>query len=129
MEKGSFVFIPALGIQHDPEFYPDPDKFDPERFSEENKANRHSAAWTPFGDGPRACIGNYFAILFKQFLLHSFTTGIRFGVMQTKVGLTILLKHYKFTLNPRTESPLTMDPGSFVLAASTGVWLNAEKIC
>ncbi|KAF2897837.1 hypothetical protein ILUMI_08338 [Ignelater luminosus] len=110
LKKGSFVFIPVMGIQHDPEYFPDPDKFDPERFSEENKANRHSAAWTPFGDGPRACIG------------------LRFGVMQTKVGLTVLLKNYKFTLNPRTASPLTLEPGSFVLAASTGVWLNAEKI-
>ncbi|KAF2896687.1 hypothetical protein ILUMI_09484 [Ignelater luminosus] len=59
INKGQFVFIPVMGIQNDPDYYPDPDKFDPERFSEEMKAERHSAAWTPFGDGPRACIGSY----------------------------------------------------------------------
>ncbi|KAF2886489.1 hypothetical protein ILUMI_19683 [Ignelater luminosus] len=110
INKGQFVFIPVMGIQNDPEYYPDPDKFDPERFSEEIKTKRHSAAWTPFGDGPRACIG------------------LRFGLMQTKVGLVTLLKRFKFTLHPKTELPLLFDPKGFILAAKNGIWLKAERI-
>ncbi|KAF2902946.1 hypothetical protein ILUMI_03246 [Ignelater luminosus] len=110
LDKGSLVFIPVLGIQRDPKYYPDPDKFDPERFSEEQKATRHSATWTPFGDGPRACIG------------------LRFGLMQTKFGLATLLKHFKFTLHPKTEIPIVLDLKSFFLAVEKGIWLKAERI-
>lgn len=57
VEKGTRVFLPVLGLHHDPELYPDPEKFDPERFSPENKKNRHPMSYLPFGDGPRICIG------------------------------------------------------------------------
>lgn len=57
LEKGLSLFIPVAAIQMDPEFYPEPEKFDPERFSEENKASRPDYTFLPFGDGPRNCIG------------------------------------------------------------------------
>jgi cytochrome P450 family 6 len=51
------VFIPVYAIQRDPDIYPDPDTFDPERFEEENIKQRSSSFYLPFGDGPRNCIG------------------------------------------------------------------------
>lgn len=47
--KGTFTGIPTSAIHMDPEYYPDPKKFDPERFNDENKTNRHPMAYLPFG--------------------------------------------------------------------------------
>lgn len=58
IEKGVDVMFPIMVIQRDPEYYPVPDRFDPERFSEENKANIKPGTYLPFGIGPRNCIGN-----------------------------------------------------------------------
>lgn len=57
IEKGIRLLIPTMGVQINPEFYPDPDIFDPERFSSENKASRPYFTFLPFGEGPRMCIG------------------------------------------------------------------------
>lgn len=57
IEKGRKVWILPYGIQNDPDIFPNPDIFDPERFSEEAVAARHPMSYLPFGDGPRNCIG------------------------------------------------------------------------
>jgi cytochrome P450 family 6 len=58
IEKGTNIVIPVLGIHYDKEYYPYPEKFDPERFNEENKKSRHHYAHLPFGEGSRICIGS-----------------------------------------------------------------------
>ena len=57
IKKGTPVVIPIWSIHHDPELYPDPDKFIPERFTADEKNRRHPFAYQPFGLGPRNCIG------------------------------------------------------------------------
>ncbi|RZC37404.1 p450 domain containing protein, partial [Asbolus verrucosus] len=103
IEKGTTVIIPILAIHRDEEYYPDPEKFDPERFSEENKKSRHHYAHIPFGEGPRICIG------------------MRFGLMQAKVGLTSVLRNFRFTVNKKTKEPLKMQINSNILSAE-GDW-------
>ncbi|KAF7281450.1 hypothetical protein GWI33_004775 [Rhynchophorus ferrugineus] len=110
IEKGTKVQIPVWGIHMDPEYYPEPDKFNPENFSAENKAKRSEMAFIPFGEGPRMCIG------------------LRFGVMQTKIGLISLLKNFKFTVNEKTRTPIQMEKVSFVLSVEGDVWLNASRV-
>jgi cytochrome P450 family 6 len=55
--KNQRVWIPAYAIHRDPNIYPKPDVFDPERFTDEAVQSRHPMSYLPFGDGPRNCIG------------------------------------------------------------------------
>ncbi|KOB66771.1 Cytochrome P450, partial [Operophtera brumata] len=56
LRKGESIGIPVWGIHRDPAFFPDPDRFDPERFSEQNKHSIKPCTYMPFGSGPRNCI-------------------------------------------------------------------------
>lgn len=110
IEKGTIVVIPALGIHYDPDIYPEPEKFKPERFTEAEIQARPSCTWLPFGDGPRNCIGS------------------RFGLMQTCVGLAYLIKDLKFTVSPKTQIPLKMISKNILLSSEKGIHLNVERI-
>lgn len=57
----SIVIVSQWTLHRDARFWPDPLKFDPERFTEEAKASRPKFAYFPFGSGPRTCIGEAFA--------------------------------------------------------------------
>nr|CAD7462943.1 unnamed protein product [Timema tahoe] len=94
IDKDTKLIIPVYAIHHDPKYYPDPEKFDPSRFTENNIKSRPHFSYLPFGEGPRVCIG------------------LRFGRMQVKVGLTALLTKYKFSVCEKTSIPLGFDPMS-----------------
>lgn len=65
IKKGTNIWCPVYAIHHDPKYYADPMKFDPNRFSDENKINIQSGTFLPFGMGPRNCIGKLlFSLLF-----------------------------------------------------------------
>jgi cytochrome P450 family 9 len=55
--------VPIFGLQRDPEYFPEPELFDPERFNEENKSLAKPYTYLPFGVGPHNCIGNIFLSL------------------------------------------------------------------
>lgn len=110
IKKGHLTVIPIYAIHNDPLNYPEPEKFIPERFSMENKRSRHPMAHLPFGEGPRNCIG------------------IRFGLMQTKIGLIRLLLNFKFSPSKRTTIPMRFDTKAGTLAPHNDMWLKVEKL-
>src|ERR1700686_1944803 len=60
---GTMIGINPVFTHHMPEFWPDPEKFDPLRFTEEAQRNRHRFAWVPFGGGAHMCLGLHFAYM------------------------------------------------------------------
>jgi cytochrome P450 len=59
--KRSRVVMSQYVVHHDARFYPDPERFDPERWTSEAQATRPKFAYFPFGGGPRLCVGETFA--------------------------------------------------------------------
>jgi cytochrome P450 family 6 len=57
IEKGTLVAIPIHAMQNDPYYFPEPERFHPERFADEETQERTRYIFLPFGDGPRQCIG------------------------------------------------------------------------
>ncbi|VVC90081.1 unnamed protein product, partial [Leptidea sinapis] len=70
LRKGDLIAIPVFSIHRDAKYFPDPEKFNPERFSDENKHLINSMTYMPFGFGPRNCIGSRFALLEIKMLIY-----------------------------------------------------------
>ncbi len=71
IKKGQLIHFPAYAIHRDPENFPEPNSFKPERFFPENRTH-HPYTHLPFGAGPRNCVGMRLALLeIKLALIHS----------------------------------------------------------
>ena len=57
----SIVLLCQYTMHRDPRWFPDPERFDPDRFTPEQQASRPKFSYFPFGGGPRVCIGEQFA--------------------------------------------------------------------
>ncbi|KAK7806223.1 hypothetical protein U0070_008886, partial [Myodes glareolus] len=88
--KGSVVVIPVYALHHDPQYWPEPEEFHPERFCKENKGNIDPYVYMPFGNGPRNCIG------------------MRFALMSMKLALTKVLQNFSFLPCKETQIPLKL---------------------
>lgn len=78
--KGQPVVLWIYMMHHDPRWYPDPDRFDPDRFLGAAEQERPKLTWAPFGGGARMCIGKYFALMEMQLLLATLVRSFRFEV-------------------------------------------------
>jgi cytochrome P450 len=65
----SMIIVSPYATQHHPDYWPDPERFDPDRFTPEHSANRSHYAYFPFSSGPRMCIGSNFAMMEAQLIL------------------------------------------------------------
>jgi cytochrome P450 len=81
--KGDTVIVSPYLLHHDPANWPDPDRFDPDRFAEGRDKDRPTYAYLPFGGGPRLCIGNQFALMEMQILLTFFVRTFDFHLANT----------------------------------------------
>ena len=88
VKPGMIVTVPTFAIHYNPELYPNPEVFDPDRFSPEEKANRDPLSFMPFGAGPRNCIG------------------MKLAELEIKTVLAFLLRHYRF--QPPPNGPVSL---------------------
>ena len=65
----TLIFITPFITHRDPKYWPDPERFDPDRFTPENVSSRPRHIYYPFGEGPHVCIGNSFALMEMQLIL------------------------------------------------------------
>ncbi|KAJ6619975.1 putative cytochrome P450 9f2 [Pseudolycoriella hygida] len=108
IEKGKNFLIPIWAIHNDPNYFPDPSKFDPERFSDENKRSIREYTYLPFGTGPRNCIGS------------------RFALMEIKTIFYYLLLQFKVSVTSKTQIPLQLKKVPVALKTEKGVWVELQ---
>ncbi|XP_062566717.1 cytochrome P450 3A29-like isoform X2 [Saccostrea cucullata] len=85
--KGGTVVIPVYGLHHNPDYWPDPEKFDPDRF-ENSKNVQNKFYYMPFGLGPRMCLG------------------MRLAMLELKIALVHVLRRVRFVPCQETQIPL-----------------------
>lgn len=102
IKAGQHLWIPIVGFHMDEKYYPDPLKFDPERFSDENKANIGQFTYIPFGVGPRICIAN------------------RFALMEVKAMLFYLVGNFEIKPSKQSTIPMELQKGTFNMAPKNG---------
>lgn len=111
IEKGTIVNIPVYAMHMDPKYFPEPEKFIPDRFCDENRVNIIPYTYLPFGDGPRICLGR------------------EFGLVIIKLGLINILEMYRVThCNESASNSLDIEPNSDVPILKEGFRLKIDKL-
>lgn len=108
LQPGDGIYLPISDIQNDPNHFPEPEKFIPERFSIENRDNIKPFSYLPFGVGPRNCIGS------------------RFALMKVKALFFALLSNFTLEACSRTENPIQLKLYAFQNKPKNGVWLKLK---
>lgn len=111
IEKGTWIKVPVYAIHHDPEYYPDPETFEPNRFDSAEVKKRPPMTWIPFGDGPRGCIA------------------MRFALMQVQIAIVILLMNFEIAICSETVNSIVFHPKRTLLHNKDGMYLKLRPIC
>ena len=105
LPAGQIVGVPIYAIHHDPEYYPEPQRFDPGRFTPENKKKRNPYTYMPFSLGPRMCIAQ------------------RFAIMEGKTAIAHLVRNFR--IDPCSKTTVPMEYAiSPVMKPKHGMWLK-----
>ena len=106
--KGAHLIASQIVVHHDPRWWPEPLRFDPERFTEQAKAARPKFAYFPFGGGARYCIGEGFAWMEGVLMLATLVQSLSLRLPNPEV--TELPLNPKFTIRPQNAVPILVDP-------------------
>ncbi|KAL1509789.1 hypothetical protein ABEB36_004471 [Hypothenemus hampei] len=110
LKVDDLVWFPMFSLHRDPKYFPKPEVFDPERFSDENRDQIIPYSYIPFGVGPRNCIGSRFVILESKALIYN------------------LLLNFEIVPTKKTANPLKILRGSFQNTVEGGFWLGLKRI-
>ncbi|KAF5308788.1 hypothetical protein FQR65_LT06021 [Abscondita terminalis] len=110
LSKGIPIFISILALHNDPQFYPNPQVFDPERFSVDNKKFITPYTYLPFGEGPRNCIGT------------------RFALLTLKIGLVDIISNFEITSCLDTPKTIEFSAKTVFLTCKSNIPLHFKKI-
>jgi cytochrome P450 len=94
---GSKIYLCQYVMHRHPRYFPDPERFDPERFTETAKKERPQFAYFPFGGGARVCIGEHFAKMEGTLVMAMIAQRYKLALIP---GQTIVPEP-KMTLRPR----------------------------
>ena len=103
---GALISISPYVTHRSPNLWPEPDRFDPERFRPAAAAQRHRFAYLPFGGGPRICIGNSFALAEAQVIVAAIAQRYRVRLAPGHIVKPIGL----LTLRPKGGIWVTLEP-------------------
>ncbi|XP_055905027.1 probable cytochrome P450 6g2 [Eupeodes corollae] len=109
VRRGMPIYIPVFGIQRDPKYFSNPNEFDPERFSLENKSKIVPFTYLPFGTGPHSCIGE------------------RFAMLQAKIGLVNFFRNHYVTTCEKSMPVMKLDPKALITQPLGGIYCNIVR--
>jgi cytochrome P450 len=102
INKGAAIMISPHLLHRKPEYFPDPEKFDPDRFTPENESKLPRHAYLPFGGGPRVCIGNQFALIEGQLITATIAQKFYFELLSN----TPIEREPLITMRPKGGIPV-----------------------
>lgn len=101
---GSKLYLSQYVVHRNPRYFPDPERFEPDRFSEEEAQARPRLAYFPFGSGPRVCIGEPFARMEATLALARIAQRCRFEAVPGRP----VIPEPGITLHPRDRMRMTV---------------------
>lgn len=106
IKKGTQIFIPLTAIHNDDKYYEEPDRFDPDRFTTEQRKSRPKLSYLGFGDGPRICLGR------------------EFGITQLRMGLIAILSKFNVSLDKKTILPVGESTNHISKYPKETIWIK-----